>query len=317
MRIGLLSCAHVHTASYVRCFLALGHEIVLADDREEAKSFAAQQKIALNSDVDEVIAAADAVVITSENTRHAALAERAFAARKPVLCEKPLATTIADAERMIDGARSAGVVLMTAFPCPFSPAFAKAKARVDRGEIGRVLAVNATNHGTCPFGWFVDADLSGGGAMIDHVVHVADLLLRLLDAEPTAVTAMTGHQMYQEAWDDSALLQLDYADGRFATIDSSWSRLPTYKTWGDVHLTLVGERGVIECDLFGAQLDLFASGAPSHRALGYGSDLDLAMCTEFLSAIHENRAPLVTGEHGLAALRVALSGYASLPAAVA
>jgi len=225
-----------------------------------------------------------------------------------VLCEKPLAPTKEHAERIQKALSSSGVTLMTAFPCPFSPIFQRLRQRVMAGDIGRVLAVNATNRGTCPFGWFTKPELSGGGAMIDHVVHVADLLWRLLGEAPSKVVAQTGTNMYGQEFDDTAHLTLSYPSGVFATLDSSWSRPANYRVWGDVTLKVVGEKGVIEADLFGQGVSVLTDKA---RLLGTGSDLDKEMVGEFIAAVTQGRPPSVTAEDGLRASAVAIVGYES------
>jgi predicted dehydrogenase len=115
-----------------------------------------------------LLAASDAVIICSENVHHRALTLMAAQAGKPVLCEKPLATTPDDARAMVDACNSANVPLFTAFPCRFSPAFQTLKEAAHRGDLGEILAVRGTNRGKCPGGWFVDLALSGGGAVMDH-----------------------------------------------------------------------------------------------------------------------------------------------------
>jgi predicted dehydrogenase len=75
--------------------------------------------VAFQPDLDTLLSAVDAVVITAENVRHAELTKAAAAKGVAVLCEKPLATTVEDGEAMIDACKAAGVPLMTAFPCRF------------------------------------------------------------------------------------------------------------------------------------------------------------------------------------------------------
>lgn len=120
--------------------------------------------------------------------------------------------------------------------------------------------------------------------------------------------------MYGQEWEDTAILSLGYPSGVFATIDASWSRPKTYKTWGDVTMTVVGEGGVLSMDMFGQEMEAYSLTAP-YGVRGFGSNLDGAMIEEFVNACLEGRPPLVTGNHGRAALRVALMGYASIKAA--
>ena len=281
------------------------------DNKTRAEKFAGLWGLKVVDDLDTLIQDSDAVVICSENMKHAELIERAARAGKPIICEKPLAANSEHATRIRSVLAETGVMLMTAFPCPFSPTFQRLSQRIDAGEIGKVLAISATNRGRCPFGWFTDPALSGGGAMIDHVVHVADLLRRLLKEEPTSVTAQIGNNMYGQDWEDTAHLTIDFPSGVFATLDSSWSRHKNYKTWGDVALRVTGEKGVIEADLFGQGLSVTTDHA---WHLGTGSDLDGLMIDEFVSAIREGRQALVTAEDGLRASAVAILGYESVRA---
>ena len=312
VRLGLLGVAHMHATSYAHCLTQnpRASYVGLWDaDAARASEFQKSYGGEVFESAEAMFPQVDAVGIASENVHHHDLALRAIQAGKHVICEKPLATTTAHAREMVDAARDAGVVFMTAFPCPFSPAFEKLVGRVQRGEIGKVVAVCATNRGRCPGGWFIQKELSGGGAMIDHTVHVADLLYRLLGAEPERVTAATGNNIHGGNWEDTAMVTLEYPGGVFATLDSSWSRPAHYRTWGDVTMNIVGEKGVIEMDMFGPSVEVYTSGHASH---GYGSNLDALMFDEFVAAILDQRAPKVTGEDGLRAVRVAEMAYASL-----
>lgn len=108
------------------------------------------------------------------------------------------------------------------------------------------------------------------------------------------------------------MLTLNFADGTFATLDSSWSRPTSYHTWGDVTLNIVGTEGLIELDLFGSSVHAYNPGDKTHISHSYVSSLDGMMVREFLDAISEGRAPMVTGQDGLEAVRVAEMAYASL-----
>ena len=310
----MLGVGHVHAPGYVHCFTAaMDAEFVGHWDKDPslAESFEGDTDSRSWSDRDALLGAVDAVVVAGENLDHAELIEAAAASGKAVLCEKPLAATLIQAEKIEATVKASGITLMTAFPCPFSPAFESAMAKVESGGLGKVLSVCATNHGKCPFGWFVEPSKSGGGAMIDHVVHVADLLRRLLGEDPRSVHAVTGSNMCGEDWEDTAMLTIEYPSGAFATLDASWSRPKSYKSWGDVTLKIVGEVGVIELDLFTQSADWFNDASGSHSQLAFGSNLDQAMVEEFIRAVRDGVAPKVTMQDGIAAAKVALAGYES------
>lgn len=314
LRVGILSAAHVHAPSFVACFLANpGSDVVGVwdDNTARGQEFAAARNLPFHDDLATLLTDVDAVVICSENLKHADHIEAAARAGKAILCEKPIAASEDQAARIEAAVSAAGVPFMTAFPCPFSPAFQAALTRVQAGEIGSVLALSTTNQGTCPFGWFVEPELSGGGAMIDHTVHVADLLRRLLGSEATNVSARTGNNMYEKSWDDTAMLTVEFPSGVFATIDASWSKPSGYRTWGNVKLNIVGEKGVIELDLFAQGSEIYGRADDLHRSIGSGSNLDALMVAEFIAAVREGRAPAVTLADGLAAARIALAAYRS------
>ena len=107
------------------------------------------------------------------------------------------------------------------------------------------------------------------------------------------------------------MLTLQYPSGIFATIDSSWSRPQSFKTWGDVTMNVVGSEGVIELDMFGPAVDAYGEGKVSHNAAGYGSDLDALMVGGFIRACVDGTEVPVSLEDGLRAGNVALAGYRS------
>ncbi len=281
-------------------------------DSERSRKFAERFNTQSFDSMDLLLSNVDAVIVTSENVEHARYGIAAAKAGKSVLCEKPLVTSEEDAQSLLDAVSLFGVVLMTAFPCRFSPAFQRLKERCATGEIGAIKAVCATNRGTCPHDWFVDRAKSGGGAMIDHTVHVADLLRDLLQSEVRQVHATTGNRMYGQEWEDTAMLSLTFENGVIATLDSSWSRPSSYKTWGDVTMTVVCESGVIELDMFTQSLDAYRNESMRHGMVGWGSDLDLLLTRAFVQSVGNRSEPPVTGQDGWKAAQVALAGYESV-----
>jgi predicted dehydrogenase len=320
MRLGLLSFAHIHAEAYAHHLSIMrGVEFVgIADEDRARGEDAAQRYNARFFPSYEALLAErpDGVVVCSENACHRRPVELAAQAGAHVLCEKPLATALADAQAMIDACRQAGVILMTAFPMRFSPPLLEVKALLDQGGLGRVLACNGANQGQVPRRyreWFVDKALAGGGSAMDHTVHLADVLRWYLRQEVVEVYAQLNRIIHGDTVEveTGGLVMLTFADGAFATIDCSWSRPANYPTWGGLALELIGERGVIHADAFGQNLTAY-SNQPEYPAwLSWGSDADQAMIAEFMAAIDEQRAPRVTGEDGYKALEIALAVYRS------
>lgn len=315
LRVGIVTAAHLHVWSYIHCFKQHPDtESVGVWDFDEArgKAFAEKTELPFFGDLDSLLDQTDAVAIVSENKHHAEHVAKAARKGKHVICEKPLVTSEEEARIMTEAVEASGIKIMTAFPCRYSPAFLRLKERVQNGEIGAIKAICATNRGSCPFGWFVEPEKSGGGAMIDHVVHVADLLRVLLEEEPSRVQAQTGSNMYGNEWDDTAMVTIEFPSGIFATLDSSWSRPAGFKTWGDVTMNVVGEKGVIELDMFGPGVDVYSNEGKSHTVAGYGSNMDAALVDDFVRCVLDDTPSPIPLKDGLQAARVAIAGYESL-----
>ena len=319
LRVGLISAAHVHTPSYAHNFAANPRAEIVGlwdDDIARGTEFAEKRGIPFYNSLDALFQNCDAVAISSENTKHISHIEAAANAGRHIICEKPVVVRRDDFEKVREVITRNNVKFMTAFPCRFSPAYQSLKQRVNSGELGEIKAINATNRGQCPGMWFIQPELSGGGAMIDHVVHVADLLRDLLGDEPSHVDGQIGSNMYGGTnWDDTAMVTLDYPNGVFVTLDSSWSRPKSFRTWGDVTLKVVGTKGVLNVNLFDQSLGHYKNDREKTYAdQWYGSDLDGAMMGAFVNACLDNAEIPVTLEDGLAAAQVSLRAYESLMA---
>jgi UDP-N-acetylglucosamine 3-dehydrogenase len=223
MRIGIISFAHMHAYSYAHAVHQIeGVELVgIADDNEQrGQKYAEEFHTLYYTDYHDLLMQdIDAVIVTSENVKHREHVIAAAKAGKHVLCEKPLATNKEDGQAMIHTCQEHGVILQTAFPVRFHPSVKRAKALIDEGKIGRILAIKGTNHGQNPGGWFVDAALSGGGAVFDHTVHVVDLMRWFMGAEVKEVYAEIGNLIWDTPIDDCGLLSLEFDNGVFATLD--------------------------------------------------------------------------------------------------
>lgn len=314
MRIGVWSLAHLHAYSYLSVlrehpdieWLALTDEDVVRGEH-----YAAEHGLPFIASADMLLEQVDAVIITSANADHAAMAQHAAQAGVHALVEKPIATNLSDARRMVEAFEDANLVLATAFPCPFSPAFQELLRVTRAGDLGKILALRTSNRGSMPGGFFIELDRSGGGAVMDHTVHVADLLRRLVPSPIVRVYAEISHGLFHETWDDSGILTIDFGDGCFATLDCSWSRPRSYPTWGDVILHVVGEKGNATADLFGQHVHLYPAERQPSSWLPWGTNLDALMIDDFVRAVKGQSAPMSSGMDGLEALRVTLAAYES------
>lgn len=327
MRIGIASLAHVHAVSYARILAAAdGVEVLVADPgpatgedwRHRARRQVESMGAVLLPDYDQLFAAGlDGVIVCSENAGHCALVTRAADAGVPVLCEKPLATTLAAARAMLEACERRGVPLMMAYPVRFSSSVAELRRAVAAGTIGELRACVGRNIGQIPLGgrsWFTDPVRAGGGALMDHVVHVADILLMLAGSAPVQVYAQANricHRNLAEV-ETGGILAVTFGSGVVATIDFSWSRPEAYPTWGGVTLELFGDRGTLAVDVFGRALTGFSDITGGPLWISLAEDLDRAMLAEFLAAIRDRRQPCPGGRDGLAGLEIVMAGYESV-----
>lgn len=315
MQIAILSFAHMHAWGYAEQVRQVPGARLAAiwDDNAERGQKAAQANGCLfEPDLDKLLAMdIQAIIVTAENARHKDLVLKAAAARKHILCEKPIATTVADAEAMIAACRKAGVQLMTAFPERYSPPVIRAKQAIEAGRIGEVLAIRGTNRGKMPGGWFTDKAMAGGGAVMDHTVHVVDLIRWFLNKEIVSVYAEVGTRFHEIPIDDCGILTMELEGGVFATLDPSWSRPPVYPAWGDVTLEIVGTEGTISVDAFDQNLVLYNNEAKAPSWENYSSAMGGGLVADFIRCCTENRPVPIKGEDGLRAMEVALLAYAS------
>lgn len=318
VKVGVVSFAHVHAPQYAAILanLASADFVGVADEdaargREAAGRFGAR----FFEDSADLFEAADAVVVCSENAHHARDVIPALRSGVQVLCEKPIATTVEDGRTMIEASVESGSQLRVAFPVRYLPSVRRARDLVRAGAIGRVLAVSGTNHGQNPGGWFVDPELSGGGAVMDHTVHVADTLRWMFGAEASNVYAEVG-TFFGDGPDDAGILTIELEGGAavpgiFATIDPSWSRGEGYPTWGDLTLRIAGTSGVLEVDGFAERLTTFDHEAGNVSWTATGEDMNARMLQDFLRGVESGEPAGASGLDGLRALEIVLAAYRS------
>ncbi|MCI3920092.1 Gfo/Idh/MocA family oxidoreductase [Paenibacillus sp. TRM 82003] len=316
VKVGLLGVAHSHARSYFRELSSLEEAEVVGvadDDASAAAAFVSGTGVRGYEDVSALLASdAELVVICSENARHGEHVRAVAAAGKHALCEKPLGISMEDMRSMIAVCKERGVGLMTAFPCRYLPPVIEAKRAVDRGDIGKLLTVKGTNRGKMPGGWFVDPARSGGGAVIDHTVHVMDLMRWISGVNPVGVYAEIGTLFHSDlSVEDTGILHVTFEDGIETVLDTSWSRGKSFPYWGDVTLEIVGSKGSISVDAFAQRNEWFLD-EPSRTVWNYwGERMDRWMLKDCLAAVRDGNGMPITGEDGLQATAIALAAYDS------
>jgi predicted dehydrogenase len=324
VKLGIVSFAHHHAGFYMSSLAGRADVDVMATDPHGSDAIVGRESrgpalaerfgVGYVNSYDELLAwGPDAVLVCSENTRHAEDVIAAAQAGAHVLVEKPMATSVADAQRMIDTCDRAGVVLMVSYPIRFTPMYLAMRDAVRRGDIGTIMSATGTNNGKLPMGgagWFTDPSLSGGGALMDLVVHVADLLDDLLDgAQASTVYAASNRVLHADnplvAVETGGLVTISYPGGQIATIDCSWSEPEHSPNWGGLTLEVVGTQGVAEMDPFAPRVGGFDNANRKEFWLSFGVDSTVPLIDEFLSAISAGREPRPNGRTGLRSLAIA------------
>jgi predicted dehydrogenase len=161
-----------------------------------------------------------------------------------------------------------------------------------------------------PGGWFIQKEKSGGGAVMDHTPHVVDLLRWFMKSDPVEVYAEIDNKFYNMDIDDTGILTMQFDNGVFATLDTSWSRTKSYPTWGDVTMELVGTDGVISVDSFAQDIDLYSDASGAHW-IYWGDNMDFGLVNDFVASVRREKPFQIKGEDGLKALEVAIAAYES------
>ena len=323
--VAILGCAHVsHAWSYARA-LRLSPTARLAGvfdvSPQLCEPVARDFDAPVHLDAAALVEAAgvDAVVVCSATADHRSYVELAAERGRHVLCEKPLATTLSDARAMISACRSGGVQLHCAFVSRFLPLVQQARAVLQAGDIGDVIGMVAGNRGRPPLppqypDWITSPAQAGGGALIDHSVHLTDVLRHLTGREVRRVGAEADSLLWGLSVDDVALMSLTFDGGAVASIDPSWS-VPAGNPWDyDFFCRILGSAGCVSITDTAESLQLVSRLVGGGvRSIGFGADADQAMIEAFVASIRAGSVvdPCADGTDGLRALEVALAGYES------
>lgn len=314
--VGILSTAHIHTDAYA-ARLAEHDDVafvgVADEDPQRGRNTAERHGTEYLSDADALLERIDAAVICGVNASHRSWFERAAAAGVHVLCEKPLAPTVEDARAIVDVWRETGIRAGITMPLRFCEPARRAKRTLDAGHIGDVHSISGTNRGKMPGDWFVDPEAAGGGAVMDHSVHIVDLVHHLTGKEVAEVYAEVDTRFHDVPVDDVNVLSMELVDGTPFLLDGSWSKPDSWHTWGDATLELTGAEGTVGIDYTDQSLVHTVGSGPNagvHTAF-YGTDANAGLIEDFVASVRDRRDPEITPDAGLKAVAVIEAAYES------
>jgi predicted dehydrogenase len=254
----------------------------------------------------------DAVYVALPNSMHAEYTIRSAKAGKHVLCEKPMSTSVADAEAMIAACKAANVKLMIAYRLHYEPTTLRAIKLIRDGALGAIQSINSANgFNIAPGEWRSTKTLGGGGPLMDVGIYSLNAARYLTGEEPASFTA--------------SVAAIDH-DGRFDTVEenASWTmKFPsgviascttTYGASMPGFYRVYGSKGWLEVGSFGyeglrlqAELRTGQKGTPPTRVDEPNTERDPKQFTReadhFTECILENRTPDTPGEEGLRDMR--------------
>ncbi|WP_420455811.1 Gfo/Idh/MocA family protein [Rubrivirga sp.] len=242
LRVGLVGCGHLAREVHLPVLASLpGVEVVaLADPDAGARASAA--RLAPTAALYETHAALldaadlDAVLACPPTAAHADVACDVLVAGRALYLEKPIATTLDDAERVVEAWRAAGVPTMMGFNYRLNPLYADLRRRLRAGEVGEVVAVRTTFSSRVGGGGWRGQRGAGGGVLLEIASHHVDLVRHLLDDEVAEVAAGLWSRRSD---DDTATLDLRMASGVPVQTFCSLSAVE------DDRVEVIGERGVL------------------------------------------------------------------------
>jgi predicted dehydrogenase len=318
--LGRISMQHFMPGTKIAQFSRL--TALVSGHRDKAEKMAEQYGVAFRNiySYDNYDAIADnkeidAVYIALPNSMHAEYSIRAAKAGKHVLCEKPMATTIADSQAMIDACRKANRKLMIAYRCQLEPVNLHAIRMIREGRLGKIQAIESANgFNIRPKEWRCDLKMAGGGPLMDVGIYSLNACRYLTGEEPHEIKA------------DASVID---RDGRFKEVEEnlSWTmEFPsgivascntTYGCNMPGFYRVHGSKGMMHVEpgfaYEGDHLIAHIQGEPPIDDLSPEKDpMQFAREADHLAAcIRENREPKPNGEEGLKDMKLMMEIYHS------
>jgi inositol 2-dehydrogenase len=317
--VGVGEMGKRHAENLAR-FVPKARLVAVADtDLERARSVAQELEIAYFYDSAEALVArhdVQGVVIASPAKFHTSAIQAAAAAGKHILCEKPLALTLEEADSALEAVTKAGVHLQLGFMRRYDPAYAQAKRAIEEGEIGEPIIFKAIGRdfeapplSSFESGW-------SGTLFHDSSIHEFDLARWLMNDEVVEVHTFTAahalSQLTKLGLFDSAVVNLRFARGGIGNVESLMDARYGY----DVRTEIVGTKGTIRVgSLHNTPLQVLTHPGSRHDVVNHFlvrfADAYVAEMRDFVETILSDRTPRVTRHDGRQALAVVIAAVRS------
>ena len=253
----------------------------------------------------------DVIYIVLPNSMHAEYTIRGLKAGKHVLCEKPMATSVADCEAMIDAGKKANKKLMIGYRCHYEP-FNQAMIETARSKKFGALKIIQTDAGFNigdPTQWRLNKKMAGGGSLMDIGIYALQACRYISGEEPTEVQAMwyaTPNDPRFKEVEESINFQLRFPSGVLANATSSYGC--EYRS----HFRALAEKGYFELDpamsYSGLRMREF-DGQQLSEVFLQPRDHFASEMEHFSGCVMDNQEPLTPGEEGLRDMKIIAKIY--------
>ena len=234
----------------------------------------------------------EAVTISVWSTNLATEALRALKAGKHVLVEKPMASTVQQARKIVDSAKRKRRFLMVGFIERFNPGVQRVKEALEKDEIGTLVSATARRVSQWP------ERVGDVGVVKDTAIHDIDVMRYLFGADPVAVYAKAGSLRYTR-FEDYAQVMLTFSKGRTAFIESNW--LTPYKVRS---LLVTGSEAIMSLNYLTQEIAIETKGQTLSPRYEWTEPLRLEL-QHFADCVLNGKETIVSGLDGLRALQVA------------
>ena len=339
LKVGIVGCGHIAQTAHIPNYLNNPRVDVSAlCDRDEVllKSVGSQFQIKHQfTDYKEMLESnsVDAISVCTPTTTHSRIVIEAARHGVHALCEKPLASTLEEAEEMLKAVSEARIKFTVGFNYRFLPNHIKAKEYLNGGKIGKLILTRSEVVTAGPYGSeFTTSEYKYQtekrlGVFFDLGSHVTDLLIWIA-GEPKEVFATCGTHMNGVRVDDFAFVTIKFESGVVGNIITLWLNLPNYQAIADSRkIELIGSEGKIDADFFGPSLFFYSKRSLASRLKGkieiipnkfsskdpnealkwsYRKEID-----SFVESVLDNKTVAVTGNEAKKCLEVILAAYKS------
>ena len=275
-----------------------------AADLNPDKIYSDYNDLAEDSDV-------DAVYVATPNVHHASITVAMLKGHKHVLCEKPMATTVEEAQKMVEASEKSDRILQIGFQNRFSEDAEFVSGLIKTGLLGRIYKSKSyaihVNWG--PDGWFTKRELAGGGALMDMGVHAIDMT-RFLLGEPKAerVYSKIETRFRDYDVDDVGIILIEFDNGCTSIVESGWWN--TYSDGPEAATQLFGQKGYVRIYPTEVNIELGGKWGTYKPVLERSDPYDKEI-RHFIDCILTGEPTRAPGEVGLEAQKIIEAAYQS------